>query len=450
MAGNPYIAVDRLRARNRRRVEGPVSWARGLVPLGTALALIPVVRSSFLAFLDREPAVWAEGVETLAIRVVLAVIAWLSLEVYAEVIRGRDRGVLEILPVEPAAVVVAALRRVWWRRWWLVPATLVVCAPIAAAGAWALWGLLGVLAAGAFALGMSASAMVHLLAVEAAESPRFEGLLDLVRGNNPRAQAAFIWAPGVVLVSAGIVVIVATGGLSAVADGAAAGWALLALPFVAALVAWLPVPGLARRSWFRASGVLSEIRARYAALEDPREALRVYLEWAVRFLPTRLGRYALLDLRHGWRARRPWISATWLVGLGAGVAGWTADPAGVGRAVAVAAAGAWLCGAVGVVMEDDDPEFLRRWLPAESGQRAIARTLVLVGWLQCCVWPGALAVAGRQGLGSGLRVLAGGEASVAAVALVGVLASRASARGKQIYAPVAVLTAATTAAWWMG
>lgn len=452
MAGNPYISAWKTRLANQRRVTSlGARVARLLVPLVGAALLVPLVRPVFLHFLDGPPAELAPGMQGVLVRVGLVLVSALSLDLYSALVRGGDRAVLDLLPVDPAQVATYQVRRVLVTRWWLPGLALLLLGPVAWEGQPLAWALGAVATLGSFALGLSTSAMVHLLAIGASRSERLAPLLDMVRGSNPRPQAAFIYAPGVVLaVDGGLVALSSKGVAMALQGSVLVGGLALAVPFVVAALAWLPVRGLARRSWFQASAVIADIDARYGALVDRDEGHRVYLDWSARFLPSTWAVYFLKDLRHGWRGRRTWITGAWLVGVGGVLAGWTSDPSSPWRAAAVGGAGALVCASLGVVLEQDEPELLRAWLPPGGLPRQGARLLVLVAWLQAAVLPGPISVAIRHGLGAGASALVAGEVVVLGAAVLAWACGLIRERGLVVYAPTAAVTAGAVALWALG
>lgn len=423
------------------------AWLPGLLgPIVATALLVPLVRPVFLSFLDLPVDLWPAGTAAVTMRFGALIVGLLALDVYTAIVRGPDRDVLAGLPVDAGQVVRFEVLRVALQRWWVLPAAAVVLAPVAVAGAPVLWALALVALLGAWGMGLALSAGMHLLAIEVSESERWAPVLDLVRGNNPRPQAAFLYAPGAVLLVAGLLVAGGANGAASVAAGDLWGWLGLLLPWPLVAFAWSRLDELARRSWFRGSAVLAEIDARYAALADREEALRVYLDWTVRWLPAGSRVWALRDLRHGWRARRTLITGAWLVGLAAFVAGWTEGEHGPLRAMAVSVFGVWLVAGVGVLLERDEPEFLRAWLPDGGGRALLARIWVLAWWVQPCVWPAALSVWMRRGGADAVWVL--GIGLLAAFVAVGVAigCGRLRERGLAVYGPVAAVAAAATAA----
>lgn len=432
--------------RAHRRREAPfAAIARGAVVVGVVAVLVPLARPVFFAFLD-DPAATGEGTEAAVQRAGLLIIGLLAVDMYAALVRGPERLVLETLPVDGARVAMTELARVGSERAPLVLAMAAVFAPVALERSALAWAASLVALAGVYALAIPGAAVVHLSSIDAATSPRWAPLLDALRGANPREQAAFIYAPGVVLAFVGAVALAAAAGVRAVTDGDPRGWAAIAAPWLLAPIAAALVPGLARRTWFAGSAVLADIDARYASLERPEEARAAYLDWTVRWLPAGVARYALRDLRHAWRARRGFISGAWVGGVLAAFAGWSADPSAPARAAAAVVIAVFGFGAIGAVLETDEPGFLRAWLPKGGADAALGRAWAEVLWLQGCLWPAIAASLVRHGPAGGGLVLGSGVAAIALATLLALLARRAGPRATAVYAPVATVCAAVLAA----
>ncbi len=432
--------------RAHRRREAPfAAVARGAVFVAVVAVLVPLARPVFFAYLD-DPDATGEGTEAALQRACLLIVGLLAIDLYTALVRGPERIVLETLPVDGWRVALTELLRVAVERWPLIAGLAVVFAPIAVERSALAWGASVLALGGAFALAIPGAAVVHLASIDAATSPRWAPLLDALRGHNPREQAAFIYAPGVVLAAVGAVVLAAAGGVRAVVDGDPRGWALIAVPWgLAPMVAAL-VPGLARRTWFAGSAVLADIDARYASIERPEEARAVYLDWTVRWLPVGVGRYALRDLRHAWRTRRGFISGAWIGGALAAFAGWSADPSAPARAAAAVVIVVFGFGAVGAVLESDEPGFLRAWLPSGGREAVLGRAWAEVLWLQACVWPAVAASLVRHGLSGAGLVLGAGLVAVPLATGVALLAGRLGPRAPAVYAPVATVFAGVLAA----
>ena len=437
MAADPYIRAWRTERRRRLVSEGWVGIVRGaLLPALAAVVLVPLVRRTFLAFLDGPRDLYGSGLTEVVFRADLVLLSLVVLDLYERIVRGRDRQVLEIWPVEPSGVVRAAVLASAVDRAPLLLGFAVVLSPLLSeAGPVVFAATVGSLVA-TFALASTAGSVGHLLAVHVARTERLGKLLDLVRGNTPRAQAAFIYAPGTVLFAVGGLLRISAMGVGWSVDRPAAGAVAVGLPVVAALAAWPAVAPLARSAWFHASSVLTEIDARYATHEDPEEARRVYLEWLFRGLPAGLRVYAVDDLRHGWRARRTLVAVGGLLGLVALAAAWTADPSGPWRAAVVSVFAGFAVAANGVLMDVDEPELLRVWLPRHALRSALARSMVLCAWGLPATLMGAAASAARHGVGGGSLVLAAGASAVVAGSWLAVACGRLRERGMAVYAPL--------------
>lgn len=442
LTGNPFVTAWRTRRRHQREQRPLTARLVGLaLPFAAAGILVVLVRQLFLSFLDLSPEVWPDGVTGISLRGGVLVIGLLAIDLYGAIVRGSDRAVLEIHPVDPGKVVWYETLRVAVERWWVVPLCALLLSPIALEGAPLLWLGGTTVLAGSAAVGLTGGALVNLLAIQISEDEQWAGFLDLIRGGNPRPQAAFIYAPGVALAGAGTVTLAAAEGLRIAADGHTLGLAALALPFAASALIAPAITPLAHKTWFRASVVIAEINARYAGLMDAEASRRVYLDWTVRFLPSPTSRYALKDLRHGWRARRFWITAAWLLGTAALAAGWSTVAHAPLRAATIAIGGVFACGAIGVLLEQDEPPFLRVWLPSGGFSRFIARALVLTAWLQPLFWlptamvwlmhgPAALEVAGVLAL------------SILLAVTTAVLSSQLRERALAAYVPVSAILGA--------
>lgn len=433
----PIHRAWRTRVRNRRRADGPVAGLLRVAGLVAALLLaVPIVSEMFLGWLAGPPDQHADAIQALLLRSGIVVVGWITLDVYSAVIRDGDREVLAIWPVDPGEVARFELVRAAVDKGWMPVATGVLFAPILSLDP-LLWALTVVhtCAMGVLAIGLSG--LVVLGAVDASDHPSAKPFLDLVRGQNHPAQAAFIYAPALVLLVGGVASAAAGAGVAQLAAGNVLGAVLLALPVIVGAVAFARVPGLARRNWFRAGHVMAEVDARYALLEDQEEMLAVYLDWTVRFLPARIGLYALRDLRHGWRERRTWISGAWLAGLGALAMSWTGDVDGPGRTALGVVVATWWLSAVALRLEADEPAFLKAWLPPDAREQGLARLVVVLLWTQPVVWMGALGAGFWRG-STGL-LLVGGVGLLSAVLAAGVAVLAARRGGLVVYGPLAAV-----------
>ncbi|MBN2798703.1 MAG: hypothetical protein JXX28_06090 [Deltaproteobacteria bacterium] len=451
MSAHPYLHAYRTRRGHRLAARRPLDWGVALLtPLvGAALLVLPV-RSVFLGFLGLGDAALAEGVEAVAIRFGFAIIGIFSIDVYGALVRGGDRAVLEHLPVDPVGVVRYELARLALERGWIPALGAVLLVPLALEGSPVAWAATAGVLAGAAAAGWTVSALILLGAVRVAESPAWGPWLDLFRGHNLRAQAAFIYAPGLSLVVGGAGVWAAAWGAGALAQGQALGLVGLAVPWALAALAWAALPAVAASTWYEASAVVAEIDGRFEALADPEEGRRVYLDWAVRLLPAGWRVYALRDLRAGWRGRRGWITGAWVGGVGAALVGWAGSPAAPARAAAVGCAVALGTGLLPVLLSRDEPAFLRAWLPSGGLRAWGARAAVALAWGQAALLPSLLTVGVRHGLGALPALVLWVEAAAVGAAILSTLSGRLMERGIWIYATAAAVASAALAARVMG
>ncbi|MFK7930635.1 MAG: hypothetical protein AB8H79_20785 [Myxococcota bacterium] len=434
VALDPIIAARWRAARNRRRDRGLLgSLGRLLLVVVGIGALSVLVRPVFLGFLDEGPGL-AAGVGGIVLRLAVVLVGLAGIEVYDGMIRGEDREVLAVLPVDPAQAVRASLLGVISRRWWLLPGVAALLLPIGLESSWTAWAAAVGALAGVQIFAWPASAVVHLLAVQVARSEVFAPFLDLVRGASSRPQAAFIYAPGVVLLAAAGIAYAASAGAAWVVEGYPIGWGLLVIGPILAAVLSLWVPALARSSWFRATAVLAEIDSAYSALATSEaDRLHVYMDWMIRFLPESWRRFALNDLRHGWRGRRIWLTGAWVLGIAAALAGWTEVAAGPSRAVAVACLAVCAVASVVLVLHSDEPEFLRWWLPRPRPRATLARAAVVWAWAQPAIWPAVLISAFMGGISAGAWVLAAAQLVLGLVLGLGLLCSRFGRLGPWVY-----------------
>ncbi len=429
---NPYREVHALQ---RRRAGGA---GRGLLPVLAALAAVPLVRPVLLSFLDQGRL--ASGMEAVSLRLGFVMAATMALHTYTDLVRGPDRPVLDPHPVQPRLLLSAIALRTARERAYLPLVGALLLLPVGLDGHWVAWaGGVGVVA-GAWLCALGVGFAVHLGGVWAARSPGLAALLDFLRGDNPRMQAALIYAPGVAVAAVGLVTGLASGGLASALDGWAPGWAFLGLPPALGVAGWLVAGPLAERTYVRATALLTEIDGMVAGREQADEERSVYLEWAARGRPE-----LLRALRQGWRARRGWAMGAWALGALGALAGWSGAATAPGQAAAVAAGGALLLGALPARLADGDPPWLDRWLGVGGLPVARARATVAVLYAQGVVVPMAAALLIRHGLGS-LWVVGLAEALALGGAGLGAgLAARWRGRAAWAYGPAALLAWAAVA-----
>jgi hypothetical protein len=366
-------------------------------------------------------------------------LAWLccaamSLRTYSILVRSPERAVLDVHPVEPRPLVRYLAARSAWEGLPFLAGCVVLTWPVWAAGHSDIAGA----GAGTIVIGWAAGLFlgfpVHLASVWVAESPRLAGLLEAIRGDNPRLQAALIYAPGAVLALGGTVTWLGAQGVAACVLGGP-GAALVLVPLASFVLAWGVTPLLAQQWYLRTSLLLAEIDARYAGLEDSEDARWVYLQWMLRWLPPRARPTVLRELRHGWRGHRGWITGAWAMG-GLAALGALGEQGTADRALVLASAGAVLVGAVGLRLAEGNPSWLEGWLDLPRRTVFLARGWVLVCWLQALVWPPVLALGFAQGWEVAWPL---GVALEALVIVLAALGAGCGSTGWVCYAPLALV-----------
>lgn len=393
-------AVGWALARSARRQRADGSWWTVLLWVGAVavawVLVAPWFRREVLGFLDGGSDELAAGLGGLWMRAGLLMLAWGGLSAHGSVLRGASREVFSVLPVRPWDVVRAELIGRVAPLGANVAALAALAWPVVAVAGWGSWGAGLALTAGAGVLGLVAGAGAVLGAVVVAEDRRFDGLLDAVRGSNPRAQAAVIWslAPGTLL--GGLLVVQAADAVTTTPA-----WSLAPWVAAAALASLLPV--VADRAWWTASLVLAEIADRYAAVEKADTTRHVYLDFVVRWLPAASAPWALLELRHAARERR---SALWIPWVLAAVARMDQRLPPELPMVLIGAVGAWLM----LRRSADTDPALSTWLGDHRTEVGMARIAVGLAWAVGPTLAGAILVGADAGPGEGLTAGAAGLA----------------------------------------
>lgn len=438
MPPNPHLRVRALQRRHRWKAHPwDATWPwLGPIVLGALAA--PLAQPVLLWFLGAETDTFASGLAGIGLRLGLVLCGAGILLVHEQVLRGKERQVLDPHPVEPGELVQALGLRLLLSTSGLAIAGCLLLTPLIFEGQLAAFAWTSAVVLGGWLCGISLGFLAQLGAVRAGSEPAMAGLLDLVRGSSPPMQAALIWAPGLGIALCGGALVGATTGLQRWLAGEPWGLALVALPYLLALVGWAFVPALARRSWYQATTALAEVDAAWAQVEDPEAARRVYLEWAVRWAPPGLRPHLLRTLRQGWRSHRSWILGAWGLGLLAGIAGWTPTAQSPQRALLVAGTALVVLGALAIRMETHDPAWLGRALGLSRRRLSTARALVLFAYLQGAVVPTVLAVLVQRGAVPAVGLLVGLEALAALSAALAAGVSLAGRRAWFAYPPLAL------------
>lgn len=427
---NPYREVHR-RLRQRQGARG-----FGLLPIAAAAAATPLATPVLLGFLDTAGLVPA-GVEAITVRLGALIAAAMALHTYSDLIRGPDRPVLDPHPVLARPLLTAVALRTARQRAYLPVMGAVLLSPMITAGpngpmVWA--GACAVLL-GAWLCALGVGFAVHLGAVWSALSPQVSVFLELLRGANPRMQAALIYSPGAALAIVGIAVYLASAGLSGAMQGWLPGLGLLAVPPAIGVVGLVAASRLAERYYVRTTTILSEIDAEWAGQDEAEEAGRVYLDWLAEGRPE-----LLRALRQGWRTRRLWALGAWGVGAVTAFAGWSDDPAAAGQVMLFAGGGALLIAALPTQLAAGDPPWLDAALNVNPRRVLAARAAAALLYAQGVVIPPVLALLVRQGAAQAAQSAAVLEAAALAGALLAAaVAARLRARGVWVYGPAAML-----------
>ena len=395
----------------------------------------PLVRDSLLAFLDGGNL--AAGVDGIASRLGWLVAGAMALHTYSDLVRSPERAVLDPHPVKAAALLSAVAEGTARARLYLPIGCALLLLPIAVDGHVVAWlGAVGVVF-GAWLCSLGVGFTVHLAAVWAAYSPGLARVLDAIRGDNPRLQAALIYAPGAVLGVVGLAVALASAGLQLALGGWTPGWVLLALPPLLGAVGWAMAAPLGRAWYVRATALLAEIDGLYAVADGEtaaEEARHVYLDWLARGRPE-----MLRTLRAGWRAHRGWAMGAWGLGLVGLSAAWNADPVALDRTLVVSGAAVALMGALPGRLSSGDPAWLDQALGVEPFAVFRARAAATFLYAQGAILPPSLALVVRHGLAA-LPVFLALQLVAAAAGGAGALTAwRWRARAPYVYGSVALV-----------
>ncbi len=425
---NPYIRVHRTIARHRGW-----QWYR-LIPVLAAVAALPLVSDTWLGFLPKDsgvpPDAYAMALSVAVGRLANLIAAAVILASYSALVRGPDRAVLDVHPIRARELVTAIARSTVNTQLYLVGLAGVVLLPVAQVSGFSVYGAALLLVVSAWAGALGVGFLVHLGGVWAAYSERLEGVLDALRGDNPRMQAALIYAPGVALVMVGVGTEFGSMGLAAWLNGWTFGLLWLMIPAGLGLAAWLGVGSLANRYYVRASLLLAEVDGAWAHADESEHASRVYLQGLARKRPE-----LLRALRNGWRAHRLFATGAWVLGFLVLVVSWN-DPAraafwGAGAIV-------WVSG-VAPKMASVDPRWLDDALGVRRSDVLVARAVVAVSYAMGVLGPVGVSLSIRHG-GAGATVALGLLGLTIVTAVSGAWAAGAWRRhGQWAYSAIALV-----------
>jgi hypothetical protein len=146
------------------------------------------------------------------------------------------------------------------------------------------------------------------------------GVLDAIRGGNPREQAAFIYAPGTALAVMGVALIFSAGATRLAIEGRTGFAAWILAPLCIGILGWIAALRLAETHLIRAGMILSDIDAHWGVVEEDEDEGAVYLDWLAKSNPHRLRL-----LRQSWRLHR-WVTiGLWCIGGVVALMQWLGD-----------------------------------------------------------------------------------------------------------------------------
>ncbi len=363
----------------------------------------------------------------------------MSLRTYSALVRSDERAILDPHPGDPSQLLRYLTLRCAVESFVLLASAVAMLWPIAGAGHEELFLHAAAVVTMGWVLGLFLGFPIHLAAVWAAESRSLRAAMEALRGSNPRLQAALIYAPGFVLALGGVGVWSSAEGLLAYQEGQTLWWLWLCTPIAIAFGFWLIASPLARSYHYRTTMLLAEIDSYYARLEDPEEAQLVYLQWTLRPFPEAWKPYLLLELRHGWRGLRTWVTGAWGLGLLAALSAMSQDAGAFERSLALSGAGMVLIAGVAIRLSSANPQWLDDTLPLKKSQRIWARFWVVFLWLQGVVLLVPLVMAWRHSGSDALLILSVLELLALLLAGWASWVSPWRSRGWAAYLPVAVL-----------
>ena len=191
---SPYQNIFSLQ-RKRRSLLIPVLIVASMTVSGW------LSQGSVFHFLNSPPI--NSGLGGLIFRLTALSVAIMSIMVYGRLMRSNDRAVLSIHPIDPQAYLKALILDTVLRSLWLPLGLMGFLTPLLVVSEMAYLVAL-LLSFSSWFGGIGIAFAVTLAAVWIATAPVAQPLLDALRGPNPRAQAAFIYAPGFTLLLMGL------------------------------------------------------------------------------------------------------------------------------------------------------------------------------------------------------------------------------------------------------
>lgn len=360
---NPYRKASRI-SRDRRGF----SWNPIFILIGVIISTI-VIKPIFL---ELWKANLGENLESILFRLSALITSAMALRTYSSIVRSSDHSIISIHPILGKAFLWSSLeetvRNTWI--WWVGSAIFLT--PLIELGHYLAYGLAVLLLVGAWIGGIGTGYCINLGSIWIARSPRCYTILDMVRGQNPREQAAFIYAPGVALVIVGLALAFGAGGLRAVLAGMNIWGIFLLLPYLLGVAGFILALRLVEEELLRVGSILVDIDAHWHSVEEGEEPNAVYLDWLANGRPE-----LLRALRAGWREYRLYPLLSWGVGSLAGLMIWTGK---LSEGLWLSTLGMVGLGSLSWQLQKTDPRWLDLALGVNDSKVRIARFQLLFAY----------------------------------------------------------------------
>ena len=226
---------------------------------------------------------------------------------------------------------------------------------------------------------------VCLGAIKITRDEQFGPFLDVIRGSNPREQAAFLYVPGVSLLLMGVTISFACNALGYALQqkGGPVMWLWIFLPTLLGGVAFVLSRKWMKDSYAYGSIVRNDIDAQWNIIDEygqEAEEHTVYLESLASHNRPEFRR----NLRQGWREFRIWIIGSWVFGA---IAGFYVLQNDIGFALQMTLFGSLVVAGLPTQLQKGDPIWLENQLPLPLKRIRIYRSLVSVLYAQGILLP---------------------------------------------------------------
>jgi len=356
---NPYVKAHQITAQRE-----PRSWRVLLIIVGAALAA-PFAKPLLLNYAGT-----GSGIEQLSLRLGAFLAGLMALQTYTDIVRSPERDVISLHPLLPVFFLDAVAKRTVKKSVCWPIALAIVTFPLLFEGSFEAWFWILMILFSSWLGGIGLGYAVNLGSIWAARDQRMNPILDLVRGSNPKEQAAFIYAPGVALALLGIAIAFASGGARAALSGNPVLGSLVALPIVLGGIGFWWARTLVERELVRGVAILAEIDAHWIQATEDEDAGAVYLDWVAKNNPD-----LLRSLRQGWRSHRLYPNLSWGCGLLCALELWGGQ---VDDTIIIGSAGIVILGTLPFRLAKGDPCWLDKALVLDPRSVATSRMYTTV------------------------------------------------------------------------